>query len=294
MNLTTGIVPVLKSGRINSSRVTSAVKRKTGLKAGHYGTLDPMAEGVLPVMVGSSTRLSDFLDKEKVYKTTLKLGSFTDTADITGRVISEKPVSMPSEDDINDALGFFLGKIKQRPPIYSALSVNGRKLYSYARDNQQVEIPEREITVYSIECTGIDREKEELSFVVSCSAGTYIRTLCEDIAKALGNAGTMSGLMRLKSAGIGVEQCVSIEEFTDAENWEKYLVNPEKLLEKYPASELHASAVKYYLNGGSINSERFGAAEPGIYRAYRGELFLGLARAEYSEGELFVKSIWKP
>ena len=180
-----GVIIVNKPKNFTSQDVVSKVKKILNeKKAGHTGTLDPMATGVLPILVGNATKLSKYLiEHNKTYVAKIKLGQKTDTGDVEGTVIEEKPVTDISLDKVEKVLNSFIGKQKQIPPIYSAIKINGKKLYEYARNGENVEIPEREIEIYSIKLLQLN---EEIEFEVSCSKGTYIRTLCEDIAKALG------------------------------------------------------------------------------------------------------------
>lgn len=180
-----GVIIVNKPKNFTSQDVVSKVKKVLNeKKAGHTGTLDPMATGVLPILVGNATKLSKYLiEHNKTYVAKIKLGQKTDTGDVEGTVIEEKPVTDISLDKVEKVLNSFIGKQKQIPPIYSAIKINGKKLYEYARNGENVEIPEREIEIYSIKLLQLN---EEIEFEVSCSKGTYIRTLCEDIAKALG------------------------------------------------------------------------------------------------------------
>lgn len=180
-----GVIIVNKPKNFTSQDVVSKVKKILNeKKAGHTGTLDPMATGVLPILVGNATKLSKYLiEHNKTYVAKIKLGQKTNTGDVEGTVIEEKPVTDISLDKVEKVLNSFIGKQKQIPPIYSAIKINGKKLYEYARNGENVEIPEREIEIYSIKLLQLN---EEIEFEVSCSKGTYIRTLCEDIAKALG------------------------------------------------------------------------------------------------------------
>ena len=154
---------------------------------GHIGTLDPNATGVLPILVGKATKISKYLiEHDKTYIATLKLGEKKDTGDITGITIEKKETQDYSEKQIQNVLNSFIGTSIQTPSIYSAIKVNGKKLYEYARNGQEVKIPKREITIYKTKLIKFDNDKKEINFEVECSKGTYIRTLCEDIAKKLG------------------------------------------------------------------------------------------------------------
>jgi len=184
-----GIIIINKEKGYTSNDVVQIVKKIFNEKVGHTGTLDPMATGVLPLLVGRGTQISKYLiNHDKIYQATLSLGQKMDTGDIEGKVIDEKEVTnqMLDEDYIKTILSTFLGEQVQTPPIYSAIKVKGKKLYEYARNGQEVEIPKRYITIYKVKLLEVDKQYKKIRFEVHCSKGTYIRTLCEDIAEKLG------------------------------------------------------------------------------------------------------------
>ena len=206
-----GLVIVNKEEGITSQGVVNRVKRIFGVKkAGHTGTLDPMATGVLPVLVGRGVKASEFmLTSGKHYGATLLLGVTTDTEDVTGTVLSECEVTL-SEDEVLDAISRFVGEIMQTPPMYSALKVGGQKLCDLARKGETIEREARPITVYSIKPQRINDREYYLDVV--CSKGTYIRTLCADIGKALGVGGTMKTLERLSASGYTIDEARTLTE----------------------------------------------------------------------------------
>lgn len=184
-----GIVIVNKEKGYTSNDVVQIAKKIFKEKVGHTGTLDPMATGVLPLLIGKGTHLSKYLiNHDKIYEASLKLGQKMDTGDSEGNIIEEKEITsrMLEKDYINDILNTFLGEQTQTPPIYSAIKVNGKKLYEYARNGQEIEIPSRKINIYKMKLLEIDTQKKQIKYEVNCSKGTYIRTLCEDIAERLG------------------------------------------------------------------------------------------------------------
>lgn len=184
-----GIILINKTKGCTSHDVVYKIKKALNEKVGHTGTLDPMAEGVLPLLVGKGTLCSKYLiNHNKTYQAKLQLGKKTTTADIEGDVIEEKEVAnkMLEADYVTKILNTFLGKQEQIPPIYSAIKVNGKKLYEYARKGQEVKIEPRNIEIYEIKLLNIDTKNKQIEFEVSCSKGTYIRSLCEDIAKKIG------------------------------------------------------------------------------------------------------------
>lgn len=174
-------------------------------RCGHIGTLDPLASGVLPVLIGKATKLSDMLmNHDKEYICTLKLGIKTETLDLEGEIIQKEEENnkikniIQSKEKIVKVLNLFKGEIEQTPPIYSAIKINGRKAYEIARSGETVDIPKRKVTIFSIELLEINKENFEIKFKVNCSKGTYIRSLCDDIAKKLGTIGTMTSLIRTR------------------------------------------------------------------------------------------------
>lgn len=185
-----GLILINKQKGFTSHDVVNVIRKKLNTKkVGHTGTLDPNATGVLPILIGKGTKISKYLmEHDKTYIATLKLGEKTDTGDSEGQVIEEK--SIPKDlrkEDINDVLQNFFGKQKQVPPMYSAIKINGKKLYEYAREGKEVKLEAREIEIYKIEL--LEYQNNKIKFEVECSKGTYIRTLCEDIAKKLGTVG---------------------------------------------------------------------------------------------------------
>ena len=209
-----GILIINKPQGYTSQDVVSKVKKILNVKkAGHTGTLDPMATGVLPVLIGEYTKLSKYLiEHDKTYVAKLKLGLKTDTGDLEGNVIEEKEFdkSILEKSNVENVLKSFLGKQKQIPPMYSAIKINGKKLYEYAREGIEVEVEPRDIELYKLNLLSI--ENDEIEFEVSCSKGTYIRVVCEDIAKTLGTIGTMSSLNRTIVDKFNISQAITFEE----------------------------------------------------------------------------------
>ena len=244
-------------------------------RVGHAGTLDPMATGVLPVFVGRATRGVEFFEHaEKTYDTVLLLGRTTDTQDVTGATLAEKAVHL-SPADIEKVLPRFRGDILQVPPMYSALKVNGKKLYELARKGQEVERQPRPITVFELTNLGFDGTR--LSLRVKCSKGTYIRTLCQDIGDALGCGGCMEALRRVRAGEYGIEDAVPLEQLLESETPEQYLRGLDTMFAHCPAVTLTPNQEKRCRNGNPFSSP----LPQGTYRAYSqsGE-FLMLAKVE--------------
>lgn len=271
-----GIVIVDKPQGWTSQDVTARLRRVYATRRiGHGGTLDPMATGVLPVFVGRATRGVEFFEHaEKTYETVLLLGRTTDTQDVTGTVLAEKAVRL-SPADIENVLPRFRGDILQVPPMYSALKVNGKKLYELARKGQEVERQPRPITVFELTNLGFDGTR--LSLRVRCSKGTYIRTLCQDIGEALGCGGCMEALRRVRAGEYGIEDAVPLEQLLESETPERYLRGLDTMFAHCPAVTLTANQEKRCRNGNPFSSP----LPQGTYRAYSqsGE-FLMLAKVE--------------
>lgn len=271
-----GIVIVDKPQGWTSQDVTARLRRVFSTRRiGHGGTLDPMATGVLPVFVGRATRAVEFFDHaEKTYEATLRLGMKTDTQDITGTVLEERPVTV-TEQDILNVLPAFRGEILQIPPMYSALKVNGQKLYDLARKGKEVERQPRPITIHELELLHFDGQDARIR--VRCSKGTYIRTLCEDMGEKLGCLGCMAALRRTRAGEYTIEKAVPLQTLLDAENPEQYLLSMDSPFLGYPAVTLSENQEKRCRNGNAFTLR----VPDGTYRAYgkNGE-FLMLARVE--------------
>lgn len=216
--ITEGILNINKPQNMTSHDVVSVARRVLGIrKIGHTGTLDPMATGVLPICIGKSTRIIEYLDMDmKRYSCTMALGMQTDTQDIWGTVLEERPVNV-TEDDIKAAFAGFSGVISQKPPMYSALKVDGKRLYEYAREGKTVDVKSRQIYISDLQIEDICLEKghESVTFSVECSKGTYIRTICQDVGTTLGCFATLTRLERTGSGIFDIENAVDLEELKE-------------------------------------------------------------------------------
>ena len=271
-----GIVIVDKPQGWTSQDVTARLRRVFSTRRiGHGGTLDPMATGVLPVFVGRATRGVEFFEHaEKTYETVLRLGLTTDTEDITGEKLEEREVSFTSER-LEEVLESFRGDILQIPPMYSALKVNGQKLYDLARKGKTVERQPRPITIH--ELTLLETGEDTLRLRVRCSKGTYIRTLCKDIGEALGCGGCMEALRRVSAGEYGIAEAVPLQELLETEEPEKYLRPVDSMFRNFPAVTLTENQEKRCRNGNSFSVK----LEAGTYRAYgKDGAFLMLAKVE--------------
>ena len=275
---------------VTSFDVVSKVRKLFSTKkVGHTGTLDPMATGVLTVLVGRGVKAADFLvNHDKSYRAGLLLGITTDTEDITGKVL-EKCDKLPTEEQVRDACARFVGNIKQIPPMYSALKVNGRKLYDLARQGIEVEREAREISIYSLSVTEVSASEGKYILDVSCSKGTYIRTLCADIGRELGCGGVMSSLERSSLGGFGLDMCTTLKELED-ESFEercKRIIPLDTLFSGYKKAVLPPFFEKLARSGNEIYqkkiSTRFEDGEIIALYGERGFFAVGEVR-QYPEG----------
>ena len=243
-------------------------------RVGHAGTLDPMATGVLPVFVGQATKAVSFAEGgQKVYEAVLQLGLVTDTQDTTGETLEERAVTV-TEDEVRAALPRFLGEIEQIPPMYSAIKINGRKLYDIARRGGEVERAARRITIHSIDYLG--QENGDHMLRIRCSKGTYIRTLCHDLGQALGCGGCMAALRRTEASNFRIDEAVTLEDV--ACEGEALLRPTDSLFRQYPAYTIpSAEQERKCLCGNSLRAK----LPDGLYRVYgRDGAFLALSEAK--------------
>lgn len=268
-----GIIVINKPKNYTSHDVVAKVKKLLNIKkVGHTGTLDPNATGVLPLLLNSGTKLSKYLiEHDKEYEVTLKLGIRTDTLDGEGKVLEKKEVDrkmLENTKQIEKVLNLFTGKQTQVPPMYSAIKVKGKKLYEYARSGENVEVQPRQIEIYNIELQKVDIKKQEIEFKVQCSKGTYIRTLCEDIATKLGTIGYMKELNRTKVGKFGLEEAITIEkleEYIENKKCEDLnIITMEELLKEKEKIVLNEKSLEMFLNGVKIKVEN----KTGLYRIY--------------------------
>lgn len=251
-----GILNIFKPKGMSSFDVVRVVKKvaKTG-KVGHTGTLDPEATGVLPVCIGRATKIIDYImDSEKVYEVTFKLGIRTTTYDLEGEILGEIDTSNLTNEKILGVIKEFIGEYSQVPPMYSALKKNGVRLYELARKGIEVEREGRLINIYNIEDIKINNPY--VSMKVTCSKGTYIRSLCYDIGEKLGVFATMTELNRSKTSVFSQEKSINVNELTE-ENIDDYIVTMEEALSKYDAITVQGKYVKLLVNGVRVADNRF-------------------------------------
>ena len=293
-----GIFNIYKEKGFTSHDVVAIVRRTIHMKkVGHTGTLDPDAEGVLPVCVGKATKLSDvIMDGRKSYRAMLRLGITTTTEDASGEVLETKEVDF-NEDKIREVVASFIGKLEQVPPMYSAVKVNGKKLYELAREGKEIERKSRTIEVYDIRIRQF-LPPDRVEIDVDCSKGTYIRTLCADIGKALGCGGHMAELLRTATGAFSLENAIKLEELkvlAEQEKAEEALLTMEDALKDFPVVKVSEKSAKFLYNGGKIQ-ERFLTEKPAVLK--EGEIvatydhentLVGLYEIKKEESNFFIK-----
>ncbi|WP_058303978.1 tRNA pseudouridine(55) synthase TruB [Gorillibacterium timonense] len=294
-----GVLPVWKPSGFTSHDVVAKVRRLLGIRRiGHTGTLDPAVTGVLPLCVGRATRVVEYIqDLPKEYEAVLTIGYSTDTEDATGTVIDQVEQVNLSADQVHTMLKRFVGVIEQVPPMYSAVKIEGKRLYELARAGMEVERKPRQVEIYSIETLGMNLEQPhpDIRIRVRCSKGTYIRTLCSDIGRALGYPAVMSDLVRTSTGGIGRERCVTLDEIAmrrDEGTLASCFIPSDEAISYLPACRLPAREARFALQGRTIRAEGLPDSEQwveGLYRVYgqpedsaEKELFLGLFRLDPS------------
>lgn len=264
-----GVLIINKPKGYTSHDIVNIVKKELNItKVGHAGTLDPNATGVLPVLIGNATKISKYLiEHDKVYIAELKLGEKSSTGDLEGEIIEKKSVPKLNEDQIKDTLKLFLGKQQQIPPMYSSIKINGKKAYEYARKGLKVEMEPREIEIMNISLMKF--QDNIITFKVKCSKGTYIRVLCEDIAKSLGTVGLMKELCRIKVNEFDIKNSVTLD---DIKNGNVQVINIEEIFKLQSCIKLNNRETKLFLDGVKLSNNKL----DGLYRVYNNNVFLGL------------------
>lgn len=278
-----GVLNIYKPKGMTSFDVVRQVKRVCNTsKVGHTGTLDPEATGVLPICIGKATKIIDYImNSEKVYEVEFKLGVKTTTYDLEGEVLEEKSTKSLDDANILQVINDFIGEYCQVPPMYSALKQNGVRLYELARKGIEVERPGRDITIYNIEDIKINNPM--VSMKVTCSKGTYIRSLCYDIGEKLGVFATMTSLNRTKTSVFHESNSINIKDLT-SENYKEHLLSIENALDIYDAITVEKGYSKLLINGVKIGDRRLTKdeiIEDKLYRVYDEEkIFLGLGKKD--------------
>lgn len=264
-------------------------------RLGHTGTLDPMATGVLPILVGTATKACDILpNQDKTYQATVVFGKATDTLDIWGKPLQNYPEQHVTEAALRAILPEFLGDITQLPPMYSAVSVNGKRLYELARKGETVERPTRTVHIDAITLDAFDETQQTATLTVSCGKGTYIRTLLSDIGQRLGGDAVMTALTRTAACGYPLQECLTFEQVAAAMadgTLEEHLLPTDSLFSSYPKLRLNAAQERMFCNGVKLDLNRLRNLQPDqdIYTVYGATgTFLGTALADRTQQELRI------
>ena len=264
-------------------------------RLGHTGTLDPMATGVLPILVGTATKACDILpNQDKTYQATVVFGKATDTLDIWGKPLQNYPEQHVTEAALRAILPEFLGDITQLPPMYSAVSVNGKRLYELARKGETVERPTRTVHIDAITLDAFDETQQTATLTISCGKGTYIRTLLSDIGQRLGGDAVMTALTRTAACGYLLQNCLTFEQVAAAMadgTLEEHLLPTDSLFSSYPNLRLNAAQERMFCNGVKLDLNRLRDLQPDqdIYTVYGATgTFLGTALADRTQQELRI------
>ena len=264
-------------------------------RLGHTGTLDPMATGVLPILVGTATKACDILpNQDKTYQATVVFGKATDTLDIWGKPLQDYPEQHVTEAALRAILPEFLGDITQLPPMYSAVSVNGKRLYELARKGETVERPTRTVHIDAITLDAFNETQQTATLTVSCGKGTYIRTLLSDIGQRLGGDAVMTALTRTAACGYPLQECLTFEQVAAAMadgTLEEHLLPTDSLFSSYPKLRLNAAQERMFCNGVKLDLNRLRNLQPDqdIYTVYGATgTFLGTALADRTQPELRI------
>ena len=264
-------------------------------RLGHTGTLDPMATGVLPILVGTATKACDILpNQDKTYQATVVFGKATDTLDIWGKPVQDYPEQHVTEAALRAVLPEFLGDITQLPPMYSAVSVNGKRLYELARKGETVERPTRTVHIDAITLDAFDETQQTATLTVSCGKGTYIRTLLSDMGQRLGGDAVMTALTRTAACGYPLQDCLTFEQVAAAMadgTLEEHLLPTDSLFSSYPKLRLNAAQERMFCNGVKLDLNRLRDLQPDqdIYTVYGATgTFLGTALADRTQQELRI------
>lgn len=294
----TGILLIDKPADFTSFDVVAVARRLLKIKkVGHTGTLDPMATGVLPLLVGKATRAADILPRsDKAYIAEMQFGITTDTFDITGKILTTCKASI-TEQQIVDLLPKYTGSITQTPPMYSAVKVDGVRLYKLARQGTEIQPPTRKITIYELKLLKFNPEEFVATFYIHCSKGTYIRSLCSDMGKDLGCGAALSSLRRTMASGFSIENCISLEEakaLAQKGELSNKILPIDKAFEAYPPVNVTKGQALRFLNGGALSLSRLTLPQKGdSFRVYSqtGD-FLGIGIINHEKQELRVNKLF--
>ena len=291
-----GLILVDKPEGITSFSAVNAIKRKSQEKrVGHTGTLDPMATGVLPILLGRATALSSLLlEGDKRYIAEIKLGVTTDTDDITGNVISEAEVNI-TQNEVETALKEFLGDSEQIPPMYSAIKKDGVRLYKLAREGKSIEVPSRKIRVYEVNIISELNDDNIVKVEFFVSKGTYIRSLARDLGENLGCGATLYSLRRTATCGFNIDSCVSLDDLNE-DNIKKHILSEEFAVSHLREVFVTEKQAVRFSNGGQLSFDRLGIStddfkENELFRVKYKNIFLGVGFADTDKREIGIKCV---
>ena len=276
-----GFLNVYKPQGKTSHDVVAVLRRITKIKQiGHTGTLDPFAEGVLPICIGKATRLIEYLDDDKAYVGTVQFGKSTTTYDIEGEGVnfSDKKIT---QEELEKALANFRGEIEQLPPIYSAIKVNGKKLYEYARKGEEVKIEPRRVNIYKLELVSFNEENQTAELHIECSKGTYIRSIANDLGEVLGCFGNLIRLVRIKAGKFNVNEAIKLADFETVELVKEKLIYPTEYL-NYPKYELSDKEKELVSHGMAINVD----LEDGVVILTQQNMLIAIANVENNKAKM--------
>lgn len=282
-----GFLNIYKPKGFTSHDVVARLRKVTKIKQiGHTGTLDPFAVGVLPVCIGKSTRLIEYLKDDKEYLATVQFGKTTDTYDLDGNVVRTYDKKVCAES-IREKLRLFEGEIEQFPPIYSAVKVNGKKLYDYARQGLDVEIKPRKVNIYKIELKEFDEINQSAKIIVECSKGTYIRSIAHDLGEKLGCGGYLTSLERTKAGVFDSESSIMLETLQTLDDVRKNLINPLDVMD-LPCYNMSESEMEKVSHGMSLQNTSFGDSDI-VFLVYGGKIY---AIGKVEQNRIFVKKVF--
>ncbi len=252
-----GVLIINKPMGFTSFDIVAIMRRATGQrKMGHLGTLDPNATGVLPLVLGNGTKAQDLIvNTDKSYRAQFMLGVKTDTLDIWGKVLEERKSCVTREEILNK-LPLFTGEITQIPPMYSAVQVEGKRLYDLARQGKTVERQGRRVTVYSLELKDFDEKSQKGVIEISCSKGTYVRTIIDDLGISLGTCAVMTGLVRTRACGYTLDEAIPLERAKNITDFSKHLISVESLFKNYGYVKVTEPQARRFSNGGALDKNR--------------------------------------
>lgn len=283
-----GFLNIYKPKGLTSHDVVARLRKITKVRQiGHTGTLDPFATGVLPICIGKATRLIEYLDDDKEYLATVQFGKNTTTYDLEGEITAtfDKKVT---EEDVKNTLKAFEGEISQIPPIYSAIKVNGKKLYDYARQGQDIEIKPRKVTISKIELKEFDKTSQSAKITVACSKGTYIRSIAYDLGAKLGCGGYLTALERTKAGKFQVNTAIKLEDLTEVSQIVKNLINPLDML-NIPIHNLSKNERERVSHGMSICNSDFPDSDI-VILSYGGRIY---AIGKVEQNKILVKKVFE-